>query len=124
MEINERRNEVEISNSKIKEIDTNLHEVLNSVCKIIYNNNYGTGFLIKLYKQEKELFCLMTNEHVITKEMIEKKETINIKYNYEKKWIKIKLDENKRFILYNKEVDITIIEINDKIREKYFYYQI
>ena len=120
MEINERQNEVEIKNSEIKEIDIHLHEVLKSVCKIIYQNRFGTGFLIKLYKEEKELFCLMTNEHVVTKEMIEKKETINIKYNYEKKWIKIKLDENKRFILYNKEVDITIIEINDKIREKYF----
>ena len=120
MEINERRNEVEISNSKIKEIDTNLHEVLNSVCKIIYKNSYGTGFLIKLYKQEKELFCLMTNEHVITKEMIEKKEIISIKYNYEKKWLQIKLDSNTRFILFNKEMDITIIEIKDKIKEKYF----
>ena len=120
MEINERQNEVEIKSSEIKEIDIHLHEVLKSVCKIIYKNKYGTGFFIKLYKEEKELFCLMTNEHVITKEMIESKEIINIKYNYEKKWIKIKLDSESRFILYNKEVDITIIEIKDKIREKYF----
>ena len=117
---NERKNEIEIDDQPIKEIDICLHKVCKSICKIQCKNWTGTGFLIKLYKEEKELFCLMTNEHVVTKEMIEKKETINIKYNYEKKWIKIKLDENKRFILYNKEVDITIIEINDKIREKYF----
>jgi len=120
MKINERQNEVEIKNSNIKEIDINLHEVLKSVCKIIYKNNYGTGFLIKLFKENKELFCLMTNEHVITKEMIESKEIINIKYNYEKKWIQIKLDSKSRFILYNKEMDITIIDVKDKIKEKYF----
>ena len=64
----------------------------------------------------------MTNEHVIKKEMIESKEIININYNYEEKWIKIKLDENKRFILYDKDMDVTIIEIKevDKIKYKYF----
>ena len=39
-----------------------------------------------------------------------------------KKWIKIKLDEKERYILYNKEMDITIIEIisKDNIKDKYF----
>ena len=45
----------------------------------------------------------MTNEHVITKEMIELNKIIDIKYNYEEKGIKIKLDENERYILYNKK---------------------
>ena len=115
-------NEVENKNSKIKEIDINLHEVCKSICKISYNNAVGTGFFLKLFKEEKELLCLMTNEHVITKEMIQFKEIINIKYNYEKKWIQIKLDEEKRYIKYDNEMDITIIEIisDDKIKEKYF----
>ena len=115
-----RRNEVETKNSEIKKIDLNLLEVLKSVCKIIYQNQVGTGFFIKLYKGDKELLCLMTNEHVIRKEMIESKEIIDVKYNYEKKWMKIKLDEKERFILYNKEMDITIVEIKDKIKDKYF----
>ena len=34
----ERKNEVETKNSEIKKIDLNLHEVLKSVCKIIYKN--------------------------------------------------------------------------------------
>ena len=118
----ERKNEVETKNSEIKKIDLNLHEVLKSVCKIIYKNEFGTGFFIKLFKDDKELLCLMTNEHVIRKEMVESNEIIDIKYNYEKKWMKIKLDEKERYILYNKEMDITIIEIisNDKIKDKYF----
>ena len=122
MENNERINEVEMKDHEIKEIDINLHKTCKSICKILYKNKVGTGFFIKLYKEEKKLFCLMTNEHVITKEMIELKEVININYNYEEKLIKIILDENKRFILYDKDMDVTIIEIKeeDKIKDKYF----
>ena len=61
----EEENEVKIQNSEIKKIDLNLHKALNSVCKIIYQNQVGTGFFIKLYKEDKELLCLMTNENVI-----------------------------------------------------------
>ena len=118
----ERKNEIKIKNSEIKKIDLNLHEIIKSVCKIIYKNQVGTGFFIKLYKDDEELLCLMTNEHVIRKEMIESKEIIDVKYNHEKKWIKIKLDEKERYILYNKEMDITIVKTipKDKIKDKYF----
>ena len=118
--MDERENEIKIKDSEIKEIDVNLHDACKSICKIIYKNNYGSGFLIKIFKGEQELLFLMTNEHVITKEMIESKAPIDIKYNYEKKWIKIILDENERYILYNKEIEVTMIEIKDLIKEKYF----
>ena len=64
----------------------------------------------------------MSNQHVITKEMIESNEIIDVRYNFEKKWLKIKLDEKERFIKYNKQIDFTIIEIisEDKIKDKYF----
>ena len=120
--------EVESKNSKIEEIDENLHEVCKSICKISYYNeksgqmNIATGFFIQLYKDGKELFCLMTNHHVIEKEIIESKVIINIKYKYEKKLKQIKLDEKERYIKYNKEMDFTIVEIKpeDKIKDKYF----
>ena len=75
-----------------------------------------------VYKEEKGLLCLMTNEHIIKKEMIESMESIDVKYDYEKKWIKIKLDKIKRYIIYDKEIDISLVEIisEDKIKEKYF----
>ena len=39
-----------------------------SVCKLIVPpNQLGSGFLIKFSKGEKEFYCLMTNEHVVTK---------------------------------------------------------
>ena len=117
----DRINEVEINDRTIKDVDISLTKVIKSVCKIINENKAGTGFLIKLYKEEKELNCLMTNEHVITKEMIELNKIIDIKYNCEEKWIKIKLDENERYIIYNKEMDVAIIEIKkDEIKDKYF----
>ena len=122
MGANEIVNEVETKNSEIKKIDVNLHEVCKSICKIIYKNTFGTGFFVKLYKEGKELLCLMTNEHVLTKEMIESNVVIDVKYDYEKKWIQIKLDEKERYMNYNKKMDISIVEIepNDKIKEKYF----
>ena len=120
--MDDRKKEVEIKDRLIKKVDMNLYEVINSICKIIYNNNVGTGFLIKLYKDEKKLNCLMTNEHIITKDMIESYKLINIFYKNEKKWIKIKLDKNKRYIKYDMDLDITIIEIipEDEVKEKYF----
>ena len=109
-------------NSKITQFDKYLNKVSKSICKIICKNLLGTGFLIKLYKDEKELYCLITNEHVINKKMIESKEIIDVNYKYEEKWIKIKLDITQRLIKYDSDKDFTIIEIikDDKIKEKYF----
>ena len=100
-----------------------LNKVIKSICKIRCKGLFraGTGFLIKLLTFGKELFCLMTNEHIITKEMIESKETISICYDNDKKVTVLKLDENKRYIVYNKEMDITIIEIKDIINEKDYF---
>ena len=63
----------------------------------------------------------MTNGHIITKEMIESKEMVDVFYDGEKKMIELKLDEKERYIVYNKEMDITIIEIKDLINEKDYY---
>ena len=76
------------------------------MCKIISNKAIGSGFFIKLYKEEEELFCLMSNEHIITKEMIERKEIIDVYYKFEKKRLKIKLDDNERYIREFTDLDI------------------
>ena len=57
------------NNNNLIPIDINLYTVIKSVCKIIKNNLSGTGFLIKLYKNNKEFYCLMSNEHVIKKHL-------------------------------------------------------
>ena len=122
MESNDKNKEIESKNPEIKEVDTDLFEVCKSVCKIMYKNIFGTGFLIKLQKNNKELLCLITNEHVITQEIIESKEIIYIKYDCEEKLREIKLDNKERYMISDKIMDISIIEIKpeDKIKEKYF----
>ena len=58
----------------------------------------------------------MTNHHVITKELVDSKEMINVKYNFENKWVQIKLDTNERYIKYDPTLDFTIIDVGDLIK--------
>ena len=103
-------NEVE-TNNPLNKVDMNLIQIYPSVCKIVVKNKNGTGFLIKLYKNYKELFCLLTNEHIIKEEYIQSNEIIYIYYDYEKNYNIIKLNPSERFIQYNEEMDVTLIEI-------------
>ena len=125
-----RINEVKIIKSEIipidKKLDMRLIDVYKSICKITYEIKKnelkkGSGFLIKLPKDEEEIYCLMTNHHVITKEMIESKKTIKVEYKFKKKSIEIKLDPNgKRFIKSDPTLDFTIIEVGGLIGKEYF----
>jgi V8-like Glu-specific endopeptidase len=118
---NKRIDQVETINP-LNEVDLNLIEVFPSVCKVKVKNLSGTGFFIKLYINNKELFCILTNEHVIKEEFVESNEKIIISYEYEKKYNKIKLNQSERFIKCNKDLDVTIIEIikSDNVEDKYF----
>ena len=122
--MNKRINEVEIKDSELKTLDRNINKVSPCVCKVIINEFNGSGFFIKLNINNKILFCLMTNEHVITREMVENKENIEIKYDYETKGIKINLDNTERLIKDFKDIDIDaiIVEIlpEDNIEGNYF----
>ena len=69
-----------------------------SVCMVMTNKGNGTGFLLKTFKDNKELFFVITNEHVITKGMIEVKQKIIISYDKKNKTKEITLDKDKRFI--------------------------
>ncbi len=125
----EREDEIMIKKHNIEEIDMDLYGVVNSICKIIINlpNNiriFGSGFLIKLYKNINPLFCLMTNEHVIKKTYIEQNQSIEIYYHNQAKNIKIKLDKKERFIRDFRDIDLDVIIIEilskDNIKEDYF----
>jgi len=73
---------------------------------------------------EKELYFLMTNEHVITREIVDSKENIEIFYDYKSETREIDLNKDKRIIEDYKELDIDIIIIQileeDNIDKKYF----
>ena len=113
-----------IPGSNMYTVNPYLYAVCRSICKISYPNNVGTGFFIKLFKNGKPLFLLMTNEHVITKNMIENKQTIDVYYDNQTNMMKITLDRHKRYIRrYNYiNIDCTIVEIvkEDNINEDYF----
>jgi len=127
-------NQANNKKNPINIIDKNLFEVCPSVCKIIKTPKsslvrkvenetlQGTGFFIKLYIRGQKLLSLLTNEHVIQKEMVDKNENISIFYNLENKYIDINLNKSERFIECYKNFDITIIEIiaKDNIKDKYF----
>ena len=123
--ISKKVNEVLVNpDSPINYIDPNFFDICPSVCKIIYLNLKASGFLISLNLNDRPLLCLMTNEHVITDSMIKKNETIEVKYDNQKKSIKILLNKKERFIqefsfLF---IDCTIVEIipKDNIDERYF----
>ena len=53
-------------NSELISLESIL-DILKSICKIKISNTIGSGFLIKFFKGNKDFYCLMTNEHVITK---------------------------------------------------------
>ena len=117
-------NEILTPGSNMYTVNPYLYAVCRSICKISYPNSVGTGFFIKLFKNGKPLFLLMTNEHVITKNMIENKQTIDVYYDNQTKMMKITLDRHKRYIRrYNYiNIDCTIVEIvkEDNINEDYF----
>ena len=106
----------------LNRIDIDIYNVIKSICKIITNTGCGTGFLLKLYKDNKEFLCLMTNEHVITKVMIENKEKIVIFYDAQNERKEIILNDRYMKEYTKLDLDITIIEIKkeDNIDKKYF----
>jgi len=95
-------------------------------CKVHTINQMASGFFIKLIKGDQEFYCLMTNEHVVNKKMIEQKEIIDVYYekNYRENYLKIKLNPEERLIRNFKDikVDVTVIEIlpSDNIPLNYF----
>ena len=104
-------------------------EVSKSVIKIkIFINSgvylSGTGFFLRFLINGKFFYWLVTNEHVITKEMINNKKVVYISYNIERKNIDIKLDESERYIktFKDNQVDATVIKIlpKDYIYKDYF----
>ena len=95
-----------------------------SICKIITPNKNGSGFFIKFFKRDQEFYCLMTNEHVVTKELVEQKKEIDIYYDSEDKNIIMQLNPKERFIkdFRDDTIDVTVIEIlpKDNIPKDYF----
>ena len=118
--------EILINNVKIPKMDQ-VYNLLKSTVKIeVGPNKLGSGFFIKLKKNKgKTFYCLMTNQHVITPEIIEQKKRIKILYENSQKTLIIELDQEDRLIKYfddSLQIDLTVVQILDKdnIGDNYF----
>ena len=120
-----RENQQKILGSDIKETNIYLNKVSRSLCKITVKNIRGTGFLIKINTNTNNAkFFLMTNEHVIKNELIERNEIIAFYYDNGFQFRTIRLDKKERIIIEFKNIslDIIIVQIlqKDNINEDYF----
>ena len=110
------------NNSPINQIK-NISNISKGTVKIaMKDGSFGSGCFLKLERNKKPFYCLITNQHVINSEMVEKKEKITIYYDNEKKKISVFLNRDKRVIVCFQEVnnlDVIIIEMNEgKINDK------
>lgn len=101
---------------KRKITEPEIQSALKSICKISKLNEISFGFLIKFFKKDKDFYCLMTNEHTITKEMIKTREKITFYYDNDKILKEICLNPNERYIkdFRDMNIDVTVIEILSK----------
>ena len=119
-----RKNESIQKGSDLIQNDKALFQASKSICKIETRNKMGSGFLIRFFKGEEKFFCLMTNEHIINKDMIERKETITFYFDIESESRDLILNSNERYIKTFRDINIdaTVVEIlpGDNIPINYF----
>ena len=119
--------EILINNHEIQKKNLEFKVLLSSVKIEIDPNHFGSGFFLRFKRNNgKEFYCIMTNQHVITPQLIEQKITISILYENENRALIIKLDKEDRFIKYyldSLNIDATVIQILDidNIANKYFF---
>ena len=88
-----------------------LEKAEKSICEIIKDTGYGSGFFCKIKypnNYNEEIFALITKNHAIKKDMLTNKENIKIKLNNQELIILLKLN---RRIWTNEIIDFTCIEI-------------
>ena len=110
------QNQAYIDNSNIIPNDIPLLQALPSLCKIFIKEQISSGFLIKFFKGDKDFFCLMTNEHSITKDMVAQKEKFRFYFKNEDETREIILDPSERYIkdFTCVGIDAIVIEILPK----------
>ena len=101
-----------------------LNKASKSICKIILGEDkkFGTGFLMNIKIKGQNLFnCLLTNFHILDNHTIDT--NTHIELEIEEKKIPLKKNSNRIIKLFNKPIDITLIEIieEDELPEDIIY---
>ena len=102
----------------IEGIKTILDQLMNCICKIKMKERLGTGFFCKIPFEKETIKVLMTNYHILNEKDLKENQILNLTLNNDKEALTIDL-KIKREFYFNKEYDITLIELNekDKIKE-------
>ena len=116
--------EVLQNNSEIHNIP-NIPKISKGTVKIEFNDRKASGFFLKCQRNKEPFHCLLTNQHVITSDMVNNKETITIKYDNENKVLQLELNPKRRIIVCFQDfykLDVTLVEIikDDKIKEEFY----
>ena len=128
---NSRIQECIIEPSKpFEKVDRLVSNVSKSICKIKIETSIGTikgtGFLLAFFIEQERFFCLVSNEHVIRKELLNNNINIYISYDSEFRSANINLYNNKRYMksFIDIGLDITIVEIldEDNIPKDFYLY--
>ena len=65
----------------IIEIDPCVANISKALCFLQTPITSGTGFLIRLFKGTQDFFCLITCEHVITRKIVNQRQSIKFFYD-------------------------------------------
>ena len=106
-------------NTPVSKLDPSIAfigSISKSLCIIEIESSFYSGFLMQLFKEGEEFFCLITSGHIITDEMLRKR--IKLKFYYDirgdissNKFKEIYLSKDERYIKDFKDINIDIIAI-------------
>ena len=89
-----------------------LDQMKSCVCKIHKGKINGSGFFVQVPYENQILRLLITNNHVLNEQDIMTGKVINISLNNEEIFKEIKIGTNRKKYT-NKDLDVTMIEINN-----------
>ena len=97
----------------LNEVDKINKQMEKCVCKIYSGDKIGTGFFIKIKGQNNKIYpILVTNNHILMKEDIEKGKEITISINNDDKYIIINIDDS-RITFIDDLFESTFVQIKE-----------
>ena len=126
-------NEKELSmNTPVSKLDPSndfIRSISKSLCIIEIQPSFYSGFLMQLFKEGQEFFCLITSGHIITDDMLRRRDKLKFYYDINgglnnNKFKEIYLSKDVRYIKNFKDINIDIIVIQimpkDDIEKNFF----
>ena len=94
-----------------------LEQLMNCICKIKIKGAYATGFFCKIPYKKQAIKVFMTSYHFFNENVMKENQKLNLSLNDEKETKSIDLSIE-RITYFNKDYDITLIELKDEDKIK------